>query len=141
MTIVKELNDKLSVAPQISVDEIKDLAAQGYRTLILNRPEGETPDQPPNADIEAAAREAGMRFLYIPLVSGYFPDETLEEFKKAYKFEQTKILAYCRSGMRSACLWAIAEAGTSGTDAVLEKAAEAGFNIAGIRMLIDQHSD
>ena len=140
MTVVKELNTKLSVAPQITLDEIKDLAAQGYRTLISNRPEGETPDQPSNAEVEAAAKAAGMRFLYIPLVSGQFPDAILNDFKKAYQFEQTKILAYCRSGMRSACLWAVAEAKNSGTDAVLKTAADAGFNIAGIRTIIDQHS-
>ena len=81
-----------------------------------------------------------MRFLHIPLVSGQFPEETLNAFKTAYKFEQTKILAYCRSGMRSACLWAIAEAKDSGTDAVLKTAADAGFNIAGIRTIVDQHS-
>ncbi len=140
MTVIKPLNAKLSVAPQITLEEIPGLAAQGYRTLILNRPEGETPDQPSNAEVEAAARAAGMRFLHIPLMSGQFPDATLAEFKKAYSFEQTKILAYCRSGMRSACLWAIAEAKTSGTDAVLKTAADAGFNIAGIRSIVDQHA-
>ena len=141
MTVVKQLNAKLSVAPQISVDDIPGLAEQGYRTLILNRPEGETPDQPSNAEIAAAAEAAGMRFLYIPLISGQFPEETLEQFSTAYADEQGKILAYCRSGMRSACLGAIAEAKNSGTDAVLRTAAEAGFNIMGIRPLVDQYAD
>ncbi len=140
MTVIKPLNAKLSVAPQITLEEIPGLAAQGYRTLILNRPEGETPDQPSNAEVEAAAKAAGMRFLHIPLVSGQFPDATLDQFKRAYASEQTKILAYCRSGMRSACLWAIAEGKTSGTDAVLKTAADAGFNISGIRSIVDQHA-
>lgn len=133
---IRKLNDRISVAPQIAIDDIPAIAEQGFKTVICNRPDAETPDQPPLADVEAAVTAAGMTFRHIPIVSGTFPPEQLKAFADAYASDSGPILAYCRSGTRSTCLWAIAEAPQSGADAVMSSARDAGFDIAGIRPLL-----
>jgi uncharacterized protein (TIGR01244 family) len=48
------------------------------------------------------------------------------------------VLAYCRSGTRSCNLWALAEASRGvDPDALTAKAAGAGYDISGIRPLLD----
>jgi uncharacterized protein (TIGR01244 family) len=79
MSDFRKVTDDFSVAPQITVDDVKRAAEAGFRTLINNRPEGESPDQTPAAEIEAAARAAGLAYHYIPIVGGPSPDQVDQE--------------------------------------------------------------
>ena len=54
---IRQVNSRFSVSGQINVDEVATLAAQGVRSLICNRPDGEAPDQPNVAEIEAISRD------------------------------------------------------------------------------------
>ncbi|HEX8482452.1 MAG TPA: TIGR01244 family sulfur transferase [Allosphingosinicella sp.] len=92
---------------QLTVDDIDEAAAAGIRLIVNNRPDGEEPGQPSSAQIEAAARAAGLDYRHIP-VAGGFPPEQVEAMAEA--LEQGPVLAFCRSGTRSAFLWALARA-------------------------------
>jgi uncharacterized protein (TIGR01244 family) len=92
---------------QLTVADVDEAAAQGIRLIVNNRPDGEEPGQPSSAEIEAAARAAGLDYRHIP-VAGAFPAEQVEAMARA--IEQGPVLAYCRSGTRSAFLWALARA-------------------------------
>ena len=59
----------IMVAPQISVDAVAEAKAAGVALIINNRPEGESDDQIPGADIEAAARAAGARLSMSPMMA------------------------------------------------------------------------
>ena len=56
--MIRQLDDRTLVSGQIAPHEVAGLAGQGITVLVNNRPDGEEPDQPLAADIEAAA-EAG----------------------------------------------------------------------------------
>ena len=56
---VMPLTDEFAVTAQISVDDVSAIAEAGYKTIICNRPDYETADQPVFADIKAAAEAAG----------------------------------------------------------------------------------
>ncbi len=58
---LKKINDRVSVSPQISVDDVEAIKAAGFKTIINNRPDGEAPDQPASAEIKAAAKAAGVK--------------------------------------------------------------------------------
>ena len=60
MTDFRRVHDRLSVSPQISAADIAQAKAQGFTTIINNRPDDEAPDQPSSAEIEAAAKAAGL---------------------------------------------------------------------------------
>lgn len=129
---IRKLTPAISVAPQISVDDVAALAAAGFRTIINNRPDGEASDQPPGAAIKAAAEKAGLAYLDIPVVAGRLGEAEADAFAAALRDAKAPILAFCRSGTRSASLWALAEAPHLSVDAILETTREAGYDLGGL---------
>lgn len=101
---IRTLNDGLSVCPQIAASDMPAIAAAGFRTVICNRPDGEGEDQPAQKEIAAAAKAAGIAFRYIPVVSGAMTTEDVVAFGAALRAAPAPVLAYCRSGSRSAAL-------------------------------------
>ena len=137
MTFIR-LTDAIFVAPQISVEAVAAAAPLGISLIINNRPEGESPDQTPGADIEAAARAAGMNYVAIPVGHGGFSQTQVDAMLTALEGAEGKTLAYCRSGTRSTLLWALAQAKAGGDPEALSlTAAEAGYDISPIRPLLD----
>jgi len=128
MADIRQVTDRFSVAPQITLEDFADLARAGYRHVINNRPDGESPDQPSSAESAEAARKAGLSYVHAPFVG----QPTLDAVKAVRGADgQGKTLAYCRSGTRSVTAWAVAQA-SAGEELqyVLECAAEAGYNLA-----------
>ncbi|MCB2078741.1 MAG: TIGR01244 family phosphatase [Novosphingobium sp.] len=98
---ITKLNGRISVSPQIAIEEIPALAAAGFKAIICNRPDGEEQDQPRAIDIEVAARAHGLRFAHVPAVSGAINDADAAAMADAVSSLPKPILAYCRSGARS----------------------------------------
>ncbi|MEY3658382.1 MAG: hypothetical protein RLZZ561_109 [Pseudomonadota bacterium] len=134
----RTLTTDIMVAPQISVDAVAEAKAAGVALIINNRPEGESDDQSPGADIEAAARAAGMDYIAIPITHSGFSQPQVMAMVAALQGAQGKILAYCRSGTRSTLLWALAESAQGGDpDALTNMAAKAGYDVSPVRPLMD----
>lgn len=139
--MIRTIDETISVAPQISPEDIPALAAAGFGFVINNRPEGEESSQPGNAAIRAAAEAAGMGYAEIPTVMGGMTQAQVDAMAAALASTDKPVLAFCRSGTRSCNLWALAEASRGGDpDVLTAKAAEAGYDISGIRLLLDQLS-
>jgi sulfide:quinone oxidoreductase len=134
---IKEISPRLFVAEQITAGDVAVAAAQGVKTIICNRPDSEAADQPSSLEIAKAASEHGMAFVYVPVVSGSITDDNVRDFTLAYESAIEPILAYCKSGMRSTCLWAMSEASSQGVDTVLATAFEAGYDLAGLRLRLE----
>jgi uncharacterized protein (TIGR01244 family) len=119
---------------QLTVDDIDDAAAAGIRLIVNNRPDGEEAGQPSSAEIESAARAAGLDYRHIPIAGG-FPPERVEAMARA--LEQGPVLAFCRSGTRSAFLWALARAARGApAEQSVAAAAAAGYDLGSIRALL-----
>ncbi|MGF1659126.1 MAG: TIGR01244 family sulfur transferase [Rubrimonas sp.] len=134
---LRRLTDDFAVAPQIEVADVAEAAALGYRTLICNRPDGESADQPPVADIAAAAEAHGMRFIDIPFSSGALSMQLIAKFGAALADAPRPALAYCRSGTRSCMIWALTRAGEMPTDDILAAAARGGYDMDGLRPTLE----
>ncbi len=91
----------VSVAGQVAAADVPALAAKGFRSLICNRPDGEGAGQPSFAEIEKAAKAAGLEIRNIPIIPGKAGYPEVEAFAKALDELPKPILAYCRSGARS----------------------------------------
>lgn len=122
------------VAPQIRPEDIAEAKASGVTLIINNRPDGEEFGQPKGADIEAAARAAGISYVAIPVTGMNIGPAQLDAFDKAVAGSEGATLAFCRSGTRSTVLRAYgrARAGDPADD-IIREAAGAGYNIAGQR--------
>ncbi|MFA6231144.1 MAG: TIGR01244 family sulfur transferase [Rhodanobacter sp.] len=128
---LRPLSNDLSVATQIVIADIAALAAQGFRSVINNRPDGEEPGQPSSITLATAARQAGLEYRHIPVVPGQLQDAQVTAFADALADMPAPMLAFCRTGTRSTTLWALQAKGTA--DAILETASRAGYDLSGLR--------
>ncbi|EGD04923.1 hypothetical protein B1M_09032, partial [Burkholderia sp. TJI49] len=108
---IHKLTDTLSVSPQIKAADLPALHAAGVRAIICNRPDGEGADQPTVAEIRAAAAPLGIEVHYLPVDTGKVTDDQAAQFDALVASLDGPVLAYCRTGTRSATLWALAQAG------------------------------
>ncbi|THH36849.1 TIGR01244 family phosphatase [Aliishimia ponticola] len=129
---IKQITPELAVSPQISPDDVADLKAQGFRSIICNRPDGEGADQPSFEEIETAAKAAGIEARYIPIVAGMVQDDDADAFGKAMAELPGPVFAYCRSGTRSATLWSLSEAGKRPMPDILAATKAAGYDMNGV---------
>ena len=125
----RKLTDELAVAGQINPGDIASLAAQGFRAIICNRPEGEAPDQPAYSAIEKAAAENGIKAAFQPVIPAAISDADAAAFAVLLDELPKPILAYCRSGMRSTALWALSQAGKRPAGDIVGRAAKAGYDL------------
>jgi len=133
----RQLDDRTLVSGQVRPEEVAGLAEQGVTMLINNRPDGEEADQPPAADIEAAAEAAGISYRHVPILRGIGPAD-VEAMQEALRGAQGgRALAFCRSGNRSALTWALAmRAEGRARDEIEQRVTDAGFNVAPIAHLL-----
>jgi uncharacterized protein (TIGR01244 family) len=109
--------------------DLADAAARGVTLIVNNRPDGEEPGQTTAAELEAAARAAGLDYKHIPVTTD-FPKEKVVAMDEALGYAEGRILLGCRSGTRSTYLWALARArGGAVPSALVQRAAAAGYNI------------
>ena len=130
---LKPLTADLSVTPQIEPSEIADLAARGFKSIIGNRPEGETPDQPAWSSLAAQAEQHGLAALQIPVTVGQIGAADVERFAQALRELPKPIAAFCRTGTRAAMLWALANPEGWTADERLRVAADQGFDLEPLR--------
>lgn len=98
-------SEQLATAAQLSPADFAEVARLGYKTVINNRPDGEGGDtQPTSAQMEQAAITAGLSYIFLPVVSGQMTLEQVQSFAKYLQQAESPVLAFCRSGARSAQL-------------------------------------
>ena len=135
----RKLTDTFFAAPQISVDDVTAAQQQGVTMIINNRPDGEEPDAPQSAEIEAAAKAAGISYAAIAVTHAGYSHPQIDAMIGA--LEQAgdgKVLAYCRSGTRSAMLWALSQAKSGMHPAEIAARAEsAGYDVTPIAAMLD----
>lgn len=106
--MIRQLDERTLVSGQIAPDDVPALATEGVTMLVNNRPDGEEPGQPAAADIERAAEAAGIAYRFVPIIRGIGPAD-IECMQQAMRdCGEGKLLAFCRSGTRSALTWALA---------------------------------
>lgn len=135
--MIRQLDDRTLVSGQIAPNEVAGLAQRGVTVLVNNRPDFEEPGQPLASEIEEAATQAGIAYRFVPIMRGVGPAD-VEEMQKALRdAEGGKLLAFCRSGTRSAfaCALAHREEGASAEE-IHQRLAEAGFDPGPIAHLL-----
>lgn len=94
---------------QITAQDVSLIKAQGYKSVIGNRPDFEDgPSQPIHTDIAKAVTEAGLTFAFLPVISGQYSPDQIQQMADLLESLPKPILAYCRSGARSTNLYHLA---------------------------------
>jgi uncharacterized protein (TIGR01244 family) len=134
----RQLSEQVFASPQIGIEQVREAARQGIALIVNNRPEDESEDQTPGDAIAAAAREAGLDYVAIPITHAGFSESQVAAMREALTRASGPVLAYCRSGTRSTLLWALAEASRGQSPHTLAAAAaQAGYDVTPVRALMD----
>jgi len=135
--MIRRLDDKTWVSGQVAPHEVAELKESGVSMLVNNRPDGEEPGQPLAGDIEAAAHQAGIAYRFVPILRGIGPADVESMQEAMREAGEGAMLAFCRSGTRSALACALAhrEQGVS-SDEVTQRLAAAGFDPGPIAHLL-----
>ncbi len=102
----------------------------GFTTIVTNRPDGEAPGQPSDAEMRAAAEALGLSYHFIPLGRDGVGPQLIDDTRAALEGSAGPVLCYCRSGTRSTTLWALSQAGEMPADEIVGLAAGAGYDMS-----------
>ncbi|NNF76928.1 MAG: TIGR01244 family phosphatase [Rhizobiales bacterium] len=134
----KKIDDSLAVAGQIASGDLPRAAAQGFKTVINVRPDGEQADAMTADQARGAASASALDYHYLPVLPTQITDEDVSAFKALLANADGPVLAHCGTGMRATVLWALANAGSMDTQEILQKAASAGFDLSRVAPRIEQ---
>lgn len=135
---IKKINDRVSVSGQIQPSDVEAIKQAGFVSIINNRPDGETDDQPAGAEIAEAARAAGLAYYEIPMGREGVTPDMVAATRSALDESEGPVFAFCRSGTRSTTLWALSQAGKDGADAIIDSAAKAGYDMSHLAAHLDK---
>jgi len=125
---IRQLSPQLSISAQIAAIDIPAIAAQGFRTVICNRPDGEKEGQPTFEEILRASENLGLESLHLPVIAKSISQADVNAFAELVERLPKPILAYCATGTRAAILWALTQVGKLQTEEILELAQRAGVD-------------
>jgi sulfide:quinone oxidoreductase len=139
MSDFRAVTPLFSVAPQLTEAAFAEAATAGFKTIILNRPDGEAADQVSAKDARAAAEAAGLAFHAIPF-SGQPTLQQVEATQELLGRVEAPVLAYCRSGTRSVTVWALAQARAKAMEpsAIIAAARNAGYDLSPMQPILQR---
>jgi uncharacterized protein (TIGR01244 family) len=107
---IRPVAPDVCVAPQLTPEAMAEAAAMGFKSVVNNRPDFEHgPDQPSSAQMETAARAAGLEYRHLPVDGGYQSPEEIAAFAQLLAELPRPMLVFCRSGARSTRLFMAAQ--------------------------------
>jgi len=130
--IIRQLTTELSVADQLTLDDLEAVKEAGFNAVICNRPDEEGE---PHADADSMAQKAnalGLEFRYLPVNGANITDTDVAQHAALLSEVPGPVLTYCRSGARCAKLWALSEAGKQDVNTLVETVDKAGLTVVDI---------
>jgi len=138
---MQRISDTLTIGPQLTADDIRHAKTKGFAAIINNRPDGEEPDQPSAAENGMAAAKERLGYSHIPVVPGQVSEGQVRAFQRALSEAGGPVLAHCKTGARSAMLYAIGEVldGRMRKDDVAPLGQSLGLDLSGAVKWLDGH--
>ena len=128
------LTPQFAVTGALRAEDFATVAAQGFRSVLSNLPDGESSQHPSSAEEARMAAGAKLGFRHVSATkSEVLSDRVIEGVNHALTELEVPVLAHCASGLRSAIAWAAAAARSQPAECVIAKLKDAGFDLAAIR--------
>ncbi|MDX2259449.1 MAG: TIGR01244 family sulfur transferase [Hyphomicrobiaceae bacterium] len=136
------LTPGFAVTDAATAADFAALAGQGFKAVINNRPDGEEAGQASATDEARRARAAGLGYRHVPASKlEVFTDRVVDGMADALEALEGPVVAHCKSGLRSAMVWAAAEARRAPVADILARLSNAGFDLEFLRDELDQQAD
>lgn len=130
---IRRLTPTYAVSPQIALEDLAAIKAEGFTTVIDNRPDAEIPGHLHTPAMQAAAEALGLRFVANPVIGGALTQANVEAQREAIATSTGPVLAYCASGNRSSIVWALAHAGQMSAHDLIGIPARFGYQLEALR--------
>lgn len=101
----KSLTNKVSVTGQMTSEKFSQLMQQGFKSVVVNRPDEEEGNNIKVSELREIAERQHVSVIYQPVTSGKITQTDIQEFAKYYNELPKPILMVCRSGTRSSTLF------------------------------------
>ncbi|MFM9938312.1 MAG: TIGR01244 family sulfur transferase [Hyphomicrobiaceae bacterium] len=142
MDKIIHITPMFAVTAALAPQDFATVAVMGFKSIISNRPDGEEPEQMPGRIEAAHAWRHGLRFAHVPAAKlDLFTDPVVEGMADAIRALDGPMLAHCKSGVRSAIVWAAASARSQSVDCVIAALESAGFELDFLRDDLDRQAD
>jgi len=128
-----KLDDRYTVSPQIAPEDLPEIAAAGFKTVLCNRPDEEVPVELQSQAIRIATEAAGLAFEELPVRHTELGPALVQEQMAILARCEGPVFAYCASGNRCTIVWALGNAGSREADDLVETAQRAGYDISGLK--------
>lgn len=129
MKPVIRIIEDFAVTGALEPADFKAAADMGFKAIISNLPDGESLRHPQSAEAARLAAEAGLAYVYIPIMKFELLSERVQrETIAALRSLEGPVLAHCFSGMRSAMAWGVSAARFQDAGDVVATLAKSGFN-------------
>lgn len=133
---IRALTPAYAVSPQIAVEDLAQIKAAGFTTVIDNRPDGEIPPDLHSHNMRAAAEALGLVFHVNPVIGGALTPENVTLQSQIMADADGPVFAYCASGNRCSIVWALTEAGKQSADDLIAIPAKFGYNLEHLRPIL-----
>jgi sulfide:quinone oxidoreductase len=141
MDKIIHITPSFAVTSELRPNDFAEAARLGFKAIICNRPDGEEDGQLTGRQAAVHAWRAGLTFQHIPATKHeLFTDGVVDGVANAVARLDAPVLAYCKSGIRSAIAWAAASARTESVDNVLAALGQAGFDLDFLRDDLEQQA-
>lgn len=99
------VGEGVAISAQPDYDAIREAAADGYRTVVNLRTDGEGGDP---VDEGRVVTSAGMKYVRIPVAPGGLASEQADRLAEAIGDAGSQpALVHCKTGQRAAAVWAL----------------------------------
>ena len=102
---IRQIDDEYSVTGQITIEDLDQIKAEGFKSVVCHRPDEEEPGQPHYAEIAARAGELGLEIRHIPVGRMGVEAEGVASMVDALDELPRPMLGFCRSGARSTAIY------------------------------------
>ncbi|MGD9783622.1 MAG: TIGR01244 family sulfur transferase [Hyphomicrobiaceae bacterium] len=142
MTEIVYITPEFAVTGALGPDDFAEIAGRGFRAIINNRPEGEEEGQLSAQAAAPLAWRHGLVYRHIPAGKlDLFTDAVVGATEDALANLEGPVLAHCKSGLRSAIVWAAARARHIPVDDILAALEGAEFDLDFLRDDLEQQAD
>jgi len=138
----KPLEQDVEITSALTLDELDEVKALGFKAVICNRVAGESDDFPDETSYRHKAKQLGISWVHIPVKPGEYSQEDIQAFANSLAHLPRPILAFCRTGKRATHLWAYAKRQSEQCElaTLFTAAKDAGFDLEDHRQALEKQN-
>ncbi|WP_421566733.1 bifunctional sulfur transferase/dioxygenase Blh [Ochrobactrum sp. EDr1-4] len=140
---VTKITEKLSISTQPNAQELSVLDRSGFKTLINNRRDNESADQPGNQAERDVAHKRDLSYAYIPVTMNTITEADVHAFQTVVRKSEGPVLAHCKTGTCSLTLHLIGEVldGRMSVDDIVHFGHQLGFDTSVAAVWLKRFAD